>query len=602
MLSSSSSSSLRVDGRRRHDHRHHNHHYNNSGTEPLHRAQKKRHYRDGSNPTSAPLFQDSNSTSDFERNKLTSEYRNDNNKQRNRMHQHEQQSQADRIDTLLPPSTQEILSKINQITCNILSNLNNEIDPTITIHIPKSNSSTAITTTTKSINNLSTCRSYTSTLLILSIVQQLLLCRKSTTIREIYYSHVTHFRNQRECDSIINDVCNLLSVERAQLGLYASPKGWFCGSIVITEYGNEGDHEDNNDKYGVSTSRSKAQQRDRSRSSTICRVIDGTSSSSNQGIPITREWIIRSSNDKKKAEDSLQQQVQSSQEYHEELQEHDAPQHQHHHAQEVERKNKNNYYKIKTSAKCILVIEKEGIFLRLSEDRFFDRYPCIIVTGKGYPDIATRAFVHILHQHYPHLPIYGLCDCNPYGVSILQTYFKGSEKRFYDGGERYSVPIQWIGLRPSFVEQLKENHGVETGNGNNLSLPKEVFQKLTLLDKKKIEKLCHETNVFIHGDFNDDYEKYPNNDSDEINIRLDELELMSELGYKVELESLNWLGMDYITNWLFNVLVANCQYREMRRRHKKEIMVHNENDQISIDHGNDHNDDRSYDIDIRIAC
>jgi len=48
---------------------------------------------------------------------------------------------------------------------------------------------------------------------------------------------------------------------------------------------------------------------------------------------------------------------------------------------------------VTSTATCILVIEKEGIYTRLSEDRIFDSVPCILVTGKGYPDVATRAFV-----------------------------------------------------------------------------------------------------------------------------------------------------------------------------------------------------------------
>ncbi len=40
-------------------------------------------------------------------------------------------------------------------------------------------------------------------------------------------------------------------------------------------------------------------------------------------------------------------------------------------------------FTIQSDASCIIVVEKEGIYSRLSEDRFFDRIPCILVTGKG---------------------------------------------------------------------------------------------------------------------------------------------------------------------------------------------------------------------------
>ena len=42
-------------------------------------------------------------------------------------------------------------------------------------------------------------------------------------------------------------------------------------------------------------------------------------------------------------------------------------------------------------ARFILIIEKEGIFGRLVEDKFWRRLPCVIITGRGFPDLATRA-------------------------------------------------------------------------------------------------------------------------------------------------------------------------------------------------------------------
>jgi hypothetical protein len=35
-------------------------------------------------------------------------------------------------------------------------------------------------------------------------------------------------------------------------------------------------------------------------------------------------------------------------------------------------------------------VEKDAAFMRLAEDRFYNTHPCIIVTAKGQPDVATR--------------------------------------------------------------------------------------------------------------------------------------------------------------------------------------------------------------------
>jgi hypothetical protein len=43
-----------------------------------------------------------------------------------------------------------------------------------------------------------------------------------------------------------------------------------------------------------------------------------------------------------------------------------------------------------SGARFILVVEKDAIFQRLVEDRLFDAVPCVLITGRGMPDIASR--------------------------------------------------------------------------------------------------------------------------------------------------------------------------------------------------------------------
>lgn len=45
---------------------------------------------------------------------------------------------------------------------------------------------------------------------------------------------------------------------------------------------------------------------------------------------------------------------------------------------------------IRSTAQFILLVEKDAAFMRLAEDRFYKKYPCIIITAKGQPDVATR--------------------------------------------------------------------------------------------------------------------------------------------------------------------------------------------------------------------
>ncbi|CAN1300542.1 Meiotic recombination protein SPO11-2 [Linum perenne] len=45
---------------------------------------------------------------------------------------------------------------------------------------------------------------------------------------------------------------------------------------------------------------------------------------------------------------------------------------------------------MRTDARYIIVVEKHAIFQRLAEDRIFNHIPSILITAKGYPDMATR--------------------------------------------------------------------------------------------------------------------------------------------------------------------------------------------------------------------
>jgi meiotic recombination protein SPO11 len=192
-----------------------------------------------------------------------------------------------------------------------------------------------------------------------------------------------------------------------------------------------------------------------------------------------------------------------------------------------------------TQARCIVVIEKEGVFHRLVQDGLVQRYPCILVTGKGFPDLATRALVHTLHRQL-RLPVRGVCDCNPYGVLVLQTY-QCSGRKGVDGGDCYGVPIDWMGLRPSQLEHLKAQVRQDTA----ASLPSQVFQSLTALDRKRLSALLDPQHAWITSAGSDELAQR----------RWHELIIMMEAGYKVELEALNWLGMDFCATWIEHILL-----------------------------------------------
>lgn len=107
---------------------------------------------------------------------------------------------------------------------------------------------------------------------------------------------------------------------------------------------------------------------------------------------------------------------------------------------------------IQSDAEFILIVEKDAAFLRLAEDRFYNKYPCIIITGKGQPDIATRMFVKKLQKELK-LPVLGFVDSDPYGMKILLVYSIGSKRLSYETMFLATPNIKWLGVLPSDLDK-----------------------------------------------------------------------------------------------------------------------------------------------------
>jgi len=107
---------------------------------------------------------------------------------------------------------------------------------------------------------------------------------------------------------------------------------------------------------------------------------------------------------------------------------------------------------ITSDAEFILLVEKDAAFMRLAEDRFYNRVKCIIVTAKGQPDVGTRLFLRRLKREL-HLPILGLVDSDPYGLKILSVYMSGSKGMSYDSANLATPDIKWLGIRPTDLDR-----------------------------------------------------------------------------------------------------------------------------------------------------
>ncbi|KAJ5775535.1 uncharacterized protein N7511_000546 [Penicillium nucicola] len=103
----------------------------------------------------------------------------------------------------------------------------------------------------------------------------------------------------------------------------------------------------------------------------------------------------------------------------------------------------------------VLVIEKEAVFHRLARSSYFSRALAgdgILVTGKGYPDLSTREFLHKLSkaaskQNRPLPRFHGLTDGDPHGMAIMSTYKYGSAAHVHENARLCLPRLQWLGVR-----------------------------------------------------------------------------------------------------------------------------------------------------------
>uniref|UniRef100_A0A1D1YDQ0 DNA topoisomerase (ATP-hydrolyzing) n=1 Tax=Anthurium amnicola TaxID=1678845 RepID=A0A1D1YDQ0_9ARAE len=171
---------------------------------------------------------------------------------------------------------------------------------------------------------------------------------------------------------------------------------------------------------------------------------------------------------------------------------------------------------VKSVARYILVVEKETVFQRLANDKFCEKNHCVIITGRGYPDVSTRRFLRYLVEKLC-LPVYCLVDCDPYGFDILTTYRFGSMQMAYDAKLMCVPEVRWLGVFPSDHEKY--------------NLPDRCLLPLTPEEKKKTEAML--LRCYLHKEAPD--------------WRL-ELERMLQKGVKFEIEALSVTSFSFLSD------------------------------------------------------
>jgi DNA topoisomerase VI subunit A len=100
----------------------------------------------------------------------------------------------------------------------------------------------------------------------------------------------------------------------------------------------------------------------------------------------------------------------------------------------------------KCEAKFVLHVEKDTVWGRFNEDRFWEKHNCILTEGSGQPPRGVRRLLRRLNQEL-NLPIYCLLDCDPWGHYIYSVIKQGSISLAFES-QRLAIPqAKFIGLR-----------------------------------------------------------------------------------------------------------------------------------------------------------
>ncbi|KAI9509183.1 DNA topoisomerase IV alpha subunit [Russula earlei] len=107
---------------------------------------------------------------------------------------------------------------------------------------------------------------------------------------------------------------------------------------------------------------------------------------------------------------------------------------------------------VPNSVNWVLIVEKEAVFQTLRQ-LCFTRHPFwrlgigIMITGKGYPDLATRQLVKMLSENLPYtVPVVALVDGDAYGLDIVSVYKFGSLALRHEA-DKLAVPrVECIGI------------------------------------------------------------------------------------------------------------------------------------------------------------
>jgi len=168
----------------------------------------------------------------------------------------------------------------------------------------------------------------------------------------------------------------------------------------------------------------------------------------------------------------------------------------------------------KCDAKFVLHVEKDTVWGRFNEDRFWEKHNCILTEGSGQPPRGVRRLLRRLNEELG-LPIYCLLDCDPWGHYIFSVIKQGSISLAFES-ERLAIPdAKFIGVRSKDYTECE--------------LSDDVQIELSETDKKRAKEIA----AYPWFKDNKPWQR--------------EIDRMMDNGFKMEVESLITKDISYVT-------------------------------------------------------
>ncbi|MGB0714846.1 MAG: DNA topoisomerase IV subunit A [Phycisphaerae bacterium] len=167
----------------------------------------------------------------------------------------------------------------------------------------------------------------------------------------------------------------------------------------------------------------------------------------------------------------------------------------------------------KCDAKFILHVEKDTVWRRFHEDRFWEKHQCIVSHGGGQPPRGMRRLLRRMREELK-LPVYVLLDNDPWGYYIYSVIKYGSINLAYES-RRMAVPdARFIGVSSYDYDRCDMSDDVKIElDASDVKRAKQIMNYKWFADKKPWQK---------------------------------EIKMMLKNGFKMEVEAMISKNIDYL--------------------------------------------------------